>query len=44
MTCFDIVLENFFTERTLVARPLPDTMSDETKKKLCVKEIIFCAQ
>ena len=34
----------FFTERTIVARPLPDTISDETKKQvLCKRDDILCS-
>ena len=32
MTCFDIILENFFTERTLVARPLQAPCQMKQKK------------
>ena len=33
-----------FTERTIVSRPLPDTMSYETKKQvLCQRDDILCS-
>ena len=34
----------FFTERTIVAGPLPDTILDETKKQvLCKRNDILCS-